>query len=162
MSDNKKNNDKENNPIIEHEKTLDDILLEETDPTELERIINMFNLNLKKKNIIRASKLSAVQDGVVAQMAKRVDLIPDAFSHKDLLDYHKSIQDTLTKNSNAMEDIDIPKIQINQQLNIDNNEINFNVASRKKIIDVVNSMLEADPTLKEASIDEDKDEDSEE
>lgn len=118
-------------------------IINETNPQELQELIDLFNLNLKKKDIIRSAKLSEVQDKIVEQMSKRVESKPDEFSNADLLNYHKVVQDTLSKADNTLDSVNIPNIQINQQLNINNSDNDyFDKDSRKRILDTVNSILE--------------------
>lgn len=118
-------------------------IINETNPQELQELIDLFNLNLKKKDIIRSAKLSEVQDKIVEQMSKRVESKPDEFSNADLLNYHKVVQDTLSKADNILDSVNIPNIQINQQLNINNSDNDyFDKDSRKRILDTVNSILE--------------------
>lgn len=118
-------------------------IINETNPQELQELIDLFNLNLKKKDIIRSAKLSEVQDKIVEQMSKRVESKPDEFSNADLLNYHKVVQDTLSKADNTLDSVNIPNIQINQQLNINNSDNDyFDKDSRKRILDAVNSILE--------------------
>lgn len=118
-------------------------IIDETNPQELQELIDLFNLNLKKKDIIRSAKLSEVQDKIVEQMSKRVESKPDEFSNADLLNYHKVVQDTLSKADNTLDSVNIPNIQINQQLNINNSDNDyFDKDSRKRILDTVNSILE--------------------
>lgn len=116
-------------------------LLEEEDLDTLNDVISLFNISLKKKNLVRSSKLSEVQDKIVNQIAARVDDRPDNFSNEDLLKYYKTIQDTLSKTDTSLDDMKVPTIQLNQQINIDNSN-EFNRESRKKIIDTVNQILE--------------------
>lgn len=116
-------------------------LLEEEDLDTLNDVISLFNISLKKKNLVRSSKLSEVQDKIVNQIAARVDDRPDNFSNEDLLKYYKTIQDTLSKTDISLDDMKVPTIQLNQQINIDNGN-EFNRESRKKIIDTVNQILE--------------------
>ena len=59
-------------------------LLEEEDLDTLNDVISLFNISLKKKNLVRSSKLSEVQDKIVNQIAARVDDRPDNFSNEDL------------------------------------------------------------------------------
>lgn len=118
-------------------------IINETNPQELQELIDLFNLNLKKKDIIRSAKLSEVQDKIVEQMSQRVESKPDEFSNADLLNYHKVVQDTLSKADNTLDSVNIPNIQINQQLNINNSDNDyFDKDSRKRILDTVNSILE--------------------
>ena len=97
-------------------------LINETDPTKLRQLIDIFNLNIRKKDIIRATKLSALQDRVVNEMSERIINHSDNFSNKDLLDYFKTIQDTQNKTDTSIDNVNIPipTIQINH------NEVNMN------------------------------------
>lgn len=132
---------KQKKELIEY--PIEQKILNEEDPQELQELIDIFNLNLKKKDIIRSAKLSEVQDKIVEQMSKRVELRPDEFSNSDLLNYHKIVQDTLSKSDNTLDSINIPNIQINQQINVNSSDSdNFDKESRKRILDTVNNILE--------------------
>ena len=52
---------------------LEQKLVDETDIDELKNIINLFNLNIKKKDILRTSKLSDLQDKETEQIEKRIE-----------------------------------------------------------------------------------------
>lgn len=121
-------------------KDIEKYILNEENIDNLNDIIDMFNVALKKRNLIRSSKLSDVQDKVVEQIALRIFESPDDFSNEDLLKYYKTIQDTLVKTDTSIEDLKVPTIQLNQQINISNTE-DFNRESRKKIVDTVNQIL---------------------
>ena len=118
-----------------------DTILEETDADNLNDIIKLFNISLKKRNLIRSSKLSEVQDKVVDQIAARVEDRPDNFSNEDLLKYYKTIQDTLNKADTALDTSEVPTIQVNQQINVGTDE--FDRESRKRILDTVNQILQS-------------------
>ena len=118
-----------------------DSILEETDIDDLNDIIKLFNINLKKRNLVRSSKLSEVQDKVVEQMATRVEDRPDNFSNEDLLKYYKTIQDTLNKADTSLDQMEVPTIQVNQQINVGADE--FDRESRKRILDTVNQILKS-------------------
>lgn len=120
------------------EKIIDSIV-EETDLDNLNDIIKLFNISLKKKNLVRSSKLSEIQDKVVEQIASRVEDRPDNFSNEDLLKYYKTIQDTLNKADNSLDNLDVPTIQVNQQINVGTED--FDRESRKRILDTVNQIL---------------------
>lgn len=118
-------------------------ILQEENPDELQELIDLFNLNLKKKDIARSAKLSDVQDKIVEQMSKRIEDRPEEFSNSELLNYHKTVQDTLAKTDNSLDSVKVPSIQINQQLNINNADTDsFDRDSRKRILSTVNEILE--------------------
>lgn len=98
-----------------------DKFLTETDPKELQKIVDMFNLNIKKKNILRAERISEIQDNILNQISDRVVKRPDEFSNTDLLNYFKAMQDSLLKNPVETE---LPEIHITQ-----NNQVNINTES---------------------------------
>ena len=117
---------------------LEKNILEEENIDELNNIIDLFNLNLKKKDIIRSSKLNELQDNIVQEIGVRIEN-PYAITDKDLLGYFKAIQETITKSDNNLENVKIPTIQLNQQINI--NKAEFNSESRKKILAAVNNIM---------------------
>lgn len=135
--------------------TINDLetkLLNEDNLDEINKIVEMFNVNLQKKNIIRSAKLSDVQDKVVQQMTDRFEQRADSFSNDDLIKYHKIIQETLTKTDTTMDNIKTPTIQINQQVNVDN--VTFNSESRKRILEAVNNILNGLENVEDVEIEE--------
>ena len=118
-------------------------LINETDPIKLRQLIDIFNLNIRKKDIIRATKLSTLQDKVVNEMSERIINHSDNFSNKDLFDYFKTIQDTQNKTDTSIDtvNIPIPTIQINH------NEVNMNSdsmlsrESKNKVSQTVQKLL---------------------
>ena len=126
---------------------LEKQLIKEENLDEINEIVDLFNINLQKKNIIRSAKLSDVQDNVVNQIAERFDKKADEFSNEDLIKYYKVIQDTLTKTDTTMENVKAPSIQINQQINVDN--MQFDAESRKRILDAVNDILNSENVIEQ-------------
>lgn len=124
---------------------LEKQLIKEDNIDDINRIVDLFNLNLQKKNIIRSAKLSDVQDKVVDQILQRIDLEPEEFSNDDLIKYHKIIQETLDKTDTTMDNVKTPTIQINQQVNVD--KIMFDSDSRKRILSAVQDILNGDEIL---------------
>lgn len=121
---------------------LEDRLLSETNIDDLQNIINIFNLNIKKKDILRTSKLSDLQDLVFEQMQERLSQNAHAFSNKDLLDYFKVVQDTINKTDKTLNDVDVNSIQITQnQLNVNIDDNKLTRESRAKVLDTVNAIL---------------------
>lgn len=125
------------------ELSLSDKLIKTNDFDELNEIVELFNLDLQKKNLIRGVKLSEVQDKVVDQLSMRLTERADNFSNDDLIKYLKTIQETLNKTTVTTDDIKAPTIQINQQVNVDNVN-NFDAESRKRILSAVNSIMNGD------------------
>lgn len=125
------------------EKSREDLelqLLQEQDPDKIKEIINIFNLDLKKKEAIRINKLNGLQDKVFDQMNQRLSNKADCFSNSDLIDYYKTIQDSISKVDSNLDNVKIPQIQFNQQINVNSNTP-FNRESRQKITDAVLSIF---------------------
>lgn len=121
---------------------LEQRLISETNIDELKNVINLFNLNIKKKDIIRTNKLSNLQDLVTDQMGERLEKNAGAFSNKDLIDYFKIIQDSISKADTSLDTVDTPAIQFNQQVNLNvqsKNELDKD--SRDRVAMAVQSIL---------------------
>lgn len=117
-------------------------LLTCTDATQLQQIVDLFNLNIRRKDVLRTGKLSELQDRVTEQMEARIVDHADEFSNKDLLDYFKLIQDTIDKSGNIITQENIPAIQINQQnVNIQVGDTKLSSQSREKVMDRVRDVL---------------------
>lgn len=116
-------------------------LLEEDNIDNIKAIIDLFNINIKKKNIIRTSKLNELQDKVYNQIDERLTNRASSFSNKDLLEYFKVMQDTINKSDIDSDQVTAPNIQINQ------NTLNIGVGaeltreSRQKITDAIKNIL---------------------
>ena len=138
---------------------LETEIMQTDDADALSDIIDIFNLSLQKRNIIRNKKLNDIQDKVVERMLEKLESEPWEFSNDDLIKFHKVIQDTLSKSSTIDKD-EIPKIQINQQINVASAE--FDRESRSKILAAVKSIMEnnakaeAEQELEEVQILEDE------
>lgn len=128
-------------PIEQLEKDI----LSSDDPNELSDIIDLFNLNLQKRNIIRNKKLNDIQDEVVNRMLTKIKEEPWEFSNDDLVKFHKVVQDTLTKSNTAVDETKIPSIQVNQQINISTPE--FDRDSRSRILSAVHEVLNSVGTI---------------
>lgn len=128
---------------------LENQLLQESDVENIKTIIDLFNVNIQKKNIIRTNKLNELQDKVYNQINERISNNADTFSNKDLLDYFKTIQETINKSDISSEQLTIPQIQLNQ------NNVNFNIGtelnrdSRQKITEVIKNLLDTSEVIDE-------------
>ena len=114
-------------------------LRDANDKEDIEQILNIFNLNLKKKELLRLSKLSDLQDSITDQVEQRLNRHADEFSNRDLIDYFKAFQDTITKTNKSADEI--PVVQITQnQLNI-NVQPEFNQDERQRILNTVRQII---------------------
>ena len=127
---------------------LTEKITSETDIDQLKNIINIFNLSLQKKNIVRAGRLSAIQDLITDQIEERVTKKPDEFNNQDLLAYFKTVQETILKSDISLDKIDTPSIQVTQnQLNINvHNQDILDKDSRERVVDAIRSILKSSST----------------
>lgn len=128
-------------------------LIKETDPDELKNIIDLFNLNIHKKDLLRSVKIDTLQDKIVDQIEKRMDKYSGEFSNKDLIDYFKLLSDSKYKSSEAINSTSIPVITYNNQVNI-NMEDSFDRDARKRILDAVNSIVADVTASSEVAVEE--------
>lgn len=126
-------------PIEDLEKKI----IEETDVDQLKNAVDLFNLNIQKKNIVRASKLSELQDMIVNQMEQRIDKKADEFSNQDLLTYFKTVQETLSKADNSLDSVNMPAIKVIQnQLNINvNKEDELSRDSKERVLAAIKAIM---------------------
>ena len=122
---------------------LNDRILNETDIEQLDKIKNIFDLNIKKKEILRLSRLSDLQDLTVEEMSSRLQNRSGEFSNQDLIGYFKTIQDTINRSDTSLDSVDTASIKVIQnQLNINvNDENQLSRESKTKVIDAIRSIL---------------------
>lgn len=122
---------------------LNDRILNETDIEEFDKIKSIFDLNIKKKEFIRLSKLNDLQDLTVNEMANRLQNRSGEFSNQDLIGYFKTIQETINKADTSLDNVDVASIKVVQnQLNIHvNSEDELSRESKGKVLDAVKSIL---------------------
>lgn len=136
MSDNDKQLVEATNEVINQ-------LVASNEPDEIKRLTQMFNVNQMKKDAIRVARLNDMLDKLDNQVLERIETQPDQFSNRDLIDYLNTIQNTITKSTQNVVNVNqAPLIQLNQTNNVVNVGEDFNRESRSKIIDVVQQFLE--------------------
>ncbi len=113
----------------------------EEDSDKLKDLVGLFNVNQSKKNIVRAVIYSRLLDKISLQMVERLDKKSGEFSNKDLLEYLTAVRTAIDKSDISPENINIPIIQNNTQVNV-NIDGGFNRESKEKIIDSVRAILE--------------------
>lgn len=132
-------------------------LIEEQDPEKAKRIVNLFNLNIAKKNALRLNSINELLDTLLEQVGTRLEKCPDEFSNKDLIDYLNALYNAAEKSNKAVNSInELPAITINQQNNIIVDPISsLSIDSRRKILDVMSALLnEAQNSTEVIEIDE--------
>ena len=137
-------------------------ILAENDSKQIKDLTSLFNLNIKKKNVLRLLKLNDLLDNVNDTVIERVNKRSDELTMKELIDILTTTQSIIEKTNKTIEGINEDNfIQLNQQnlnINLNNNTADIDEESRKKILDVVNNILKSADTANvvEAEIVEDK------
>ena len=133
LVNNKKNLDKSSEDLVEK------IVLEQ-DSDKLKDLVGLFNTIQSKKNIVRVDTYSKLLDKISDQMVERFEKKPGEFSNKDLLDYLSAVRSAMDKSDIIPENINIPVIQNNTQVNL-NIDSGLNKESRERVADAVSSIL---------------------
>lgn len=115
-------------------------MLNSQNTDELTDIVKLFNLQLKKKEIIRTDVLSELLDRVTNQMQKRLEVQSDSFSNKDLLDFFNSIQTSIAKH-NSTDETNLPTIAIQNNVVINDNSKELSKDSRDRITDLIKELM---------------------
>lgn len=120
---------------------LSNRLLIETDLEEFNKIKNLFDLNLKKKEIVRLGKLSELQELTINEMSNRLINRSDCFNNQDLLNYFKTIEDAISRGDTSLDNINTTNIQITQnQINM-TPEDTLDRQSKQKVLEAVKAIL---------------------
>ena len=127
-------------------------IVDEQDSDKLKDLVGLFNINQSKKNILRADIYSKLLDKISIQMVERLDKKSGEFSNKDLLDYLTAVRTAIDKSDIAPENINIPIIQNNTQVNV-NIDSGLSRESKERVIDAVNAFLAKAKKEKEQIID---------
>lgn len=134
---------------------------------EFQEVFQLFDLNQKKKNLVRINKLNNLLDKVSDRAIERVESHPDEITNKELLDFMNVTSSTIEKTTNSLfkeSEATAASIQINQNnIHVGENENNkLTRESRERIFSVVNQILnksmdkdiiEIDATSKEGNND---------
>lgn len=119
-------------------------IIDERDIDKTKQLVDLFNLNLTKKNSVRILKLNSLLDSISDQVIERFEKRPGEFSNSDLLDYLQAVQSSIDKASKNLELVkDTPQIQINQnsQVNIQVNET-LSRDEREHVTDAIKAILD--------------------
>lgn len=123
--------------------TLIEKIIDESDSKEVKDLVNQFNLNHTKKQIVRSAIFDQLLDHITDQMQERITQRGDQFSNKDLLDYLNTINASIEKTQKQISDVDaIPVIQVNQQnnINIAGADI-LDRESRERVTSVIEALM---------------------
>ena len=123
--------------------TSADSILKASNADELQQCIDMFNVNIAKKNALRVMKLDQLQDMVENEVIKRFTNRSDDMSNVEVIQYYKAVQDSVKNAQNTLNNKDNTTfIQINQ-----NTENNVNITtgtdreSNERVMNAVKSIL---------------------
>ena len=137
-----------NDPILDID-TLDtqvtDItnkVIQESDISNTQDLIALFNWNISKKNVARVFKLNKLLDHVTDQMLFRFEQRSDQFSNDDLLNYMKVVSSTIETSNKSIENTQPPPEIVNNNTQITVNVMNqFDRDSRERILAAVQATL---------------------
>ena len=137
-----------NNDLIVKNKTdtekLVDQLINEEDIDKAKEMINLFNINMAKKNTLRVLKVNELLDKVNDEAIKRIDESSDLIRDGDLLNYMKAAQLQIDKSMENIKSInDVPPIQLNQDnsVNINIGDTELSKDSRERVLKAVQEFL---------------------
>ena len=124
--------------------SLVDTIINEDDIDKTKQLLNLFNVNIAKKNTIRVMKVDKLLDKVTDEALKRVEERPDEINNKDLLNYASIAQNQIDKSMQIIKSInETPTIQLNQD-----NSVNINITqpelsreSRERILKAVEQIM---------------------
>ena len=138
-----------NNKYLMENKTesLVNDIIEEDDIERTKQLLNLFNVNIAKKNTLRVMKVDQLLDKVTDEALKRVEERPDEIANKDLLNYATVAQNQIDKSMQIIKSVnEAPAIQLNQQniVNINNIGQELSKESRDRVLSVVEQILNND------------------
>lgn len=118
-------------------------VIAESDVEKTKDLTNLFNLNQKKKTMVRVNTLNELQDLLIQQQMQRVKERPDNMTQQELTQAIKTVQDLIDRGITTVSGVnDTPLIQINNQ----DNSVNvgpeaLSKASRDKVNSFVMDIL---------------------
>ena len=131
-------------PLDTSTKELAQKVIDEQDLDKTKDLLNLFNLNMAKKNVLRIMKLNNLLDMISDNAIERFEKRSDEFSNKYLLDFMQVTQlaiERAQKNLNLVDET--PAIVINNQtnqLNIDSSD-SLSRESKAKISAAIQAIL---------------------
>lgn len=150
--------------LIKEGNDITNQIVEAKDQESIEDLTNQFKLNMRKKNIARANKLSGMLELIDDEVFQRLGSYPESFDNDQLVKYMDSTQRTLNTIQQTIDQQ--PMIQINNQkneININNNVSGLDRESRLKVLEAVDTILnslqqENDPDIIDINPEEDHNE----
>lgn len=112
----------------------------ETDTSKLNDLTKLFELNRKKKDIVRANKLSNLLTMIDDEIVTRVSTTPDLIKDQDLVKYMQSAQEAISAGSEAGTQITQINITNNTDVNVTNTP-QLSRESRQRVLNAVQEIL---------------------
>lgn len=112
-------------------------------PEDMDKYVNMFELNIAKKNALRILTLNSLLDKVNDQATERFNKHPEEITNKELLDYMDVVQNSIDRAEASLKNANNPASSVTSM----HNEVNINMGSgmneesRTKVVDAVTSLL---------------------
>lgn len=136
-------NDLNTEPLDSRTQKIAQEILDTEDIDKVKDLTNLFNLNTKKRNVMRVLKMTQLLDNVTDKVIERFEKTPDNFSNEDLLKYMQVTEnaiDKANKNLDMVEETPAIQFQQNNQVNI-NIDRGLNRDSRAKVTEAVEAIL---------------------
>lgn len=130
--------------IIDKSQAIADELMDTEDPQKMQELINLFNIQAKKKNIHRAVKVNDLLDNIVNTLYTRMLSDPDKFANFELVSYLERLDaysEKITSKEANPNDNSLINLTQNNQINIINDS-GLNTNSRKHVTEAVRKILE--------------------
>lgn len=127
--------------LIKEGNDLTMMIAGETDPNKLDDLTQLFNMNRKKREMVRVNRLSNLLELVDDEIMNRFTAYPDSFDHDQLLNYMRATTNAINNTTQSINQA--PTIQINNT----STEVNFNSgmnldrSSRERVMAAVSEIL---------------------
>lgn len=126
--------------LLEEGNDIIDKIIVENDPNKLDNLTKLFTLNQKKKQFVRLNKLSELLNKIDGEVIDRFESHPEAIEDRDLYRYWQTTSDIVA--NKREDDLTMPRVQINNQTNINVNQApSLNRESRARVLEVVSQIL---------------------
>lgn len=116
-------------------------IIEETDANKLNDLTKLFELNRRKKDIVRANKLSNLLTMIDDEIVNRITATPERIEDRDLVKYMESAQEAINVGEQAGTQITQINITQNSNVNINANDQQLSRESRQKVLSAVQDIL---------------------
>lgn len=135
-------------PLNQSTKEIVSKLMVSENEEDTKALIDLFNINMSKKNALRIVKLNELLDTVNEQAANRFHTQSEEITNMEILKYMEVVQNAIDR---SQKNVDLlkqqPMIQINKQTN---NEVNINMGigngldreSKEKVIDALGKLFQ--------------------